>query len=523
MNGELGVRLAPRPNPSIRVRPPDPALVHLSAEYWPFIHTGGLGMAVSGLAHAQAAAALRTTVIVPLYRCVRDGPARLDPLGPAFPVRIGDAVEAARPWQLRDAGPGPRVVFLEHDDFFRRDGIYGDASGDYQDNARRFAFFARAALEALPRLVPAPPVLHAHDWHGALAPVYLRTALAGDRYYDMTRSVLTVHNAAFQGRFPEETWRTCGLPSGCAELRPGWETGANWLQAGVASADLVTAVSPTHARELRTVLGGFGLHDRFRALGNRLVGVRNGIEPGRWNPAADPSIAAAYSAEDRSGKVCCKVALQREYRLSLDAAAPLVGMCARLVSQKGFDLILGGPLRSVPEAQFVFVGQGDARYQQALSEAAGADPSRIAVHIGYDDAREHRLLAGADMLLMPSLYEPCGLTQMRAQRYGTIPVARRAGGLADTIEDGVTGFLFDEYSPGALEGALQRAVEGYRQPVRWADHIRAAMSRQFGWEHPAQQYADVYARAQRLHRARPARAGGTRVIRRRLTPAGSIP
>jgi len=345
-------------------------------------------------------------------------PARLEPLGAAFEVRLGQQAETARLWQVRGAGAGPRVVFVEQDSFFQRDGIYGQAGADYADNARRFAFFTLAALEALPRLAPAPAVLHAHDWHTALAPVYLRTALAGEAYFDAM-----------------------------------------------------------------------------------LLGVANGIEPRVWDPATDPYIAACYSVDDLSGKARCKTALQRAYGLPVRARTPLVGMCARLVAQKGFDLVLGGALRSMPEAQFVFVGQGEERYARALSELAAAARERIAMHVGFTDAREHRLLAGADLLLMPSLYEPCGLTQMRAQRYGTIPVGRRVGGLADTIEDDVTGFLFDEYSPAALERALRRALDRYRDPATWFTYIRAAMSRPFGWERPMAQYANLYARA--LHLRRP--------------------
>ncbi len=467
----------------------------MTAEYWPFAQTGGLGMAMSGLAEAQAAAGLRSTVLVPLYRSVRESGARLEPLGAAFEVRLGHVVETARLWQSRDAGAGPRVVFVEHDGLFQRQGIYGEAGADYPDNTRRFAFFTLAALQALPRLAPAPAVLHAHDWHAALASVYLRTVLAGAPYYDSLPVVLSVHNAAFQGQFSAETREEIGLPSARHDR-------VNWLNAGLATADLVATVSPTHARELRTVMGGFGLHEAFHRLGDRLLGVLNGIDPQAWDPGTDPHIAACYSVDDLSGKARCKTALQRAYGLPVRATTPLVGMCARLVGQKGFDLILDGALRSMPEAQFVFVGQGEERYARALTEVAAAAPDRIAVHVGFTDAREHRLLAGADLLLMPSLYEPCGLTQMRAQRYGTIPVARRVGGLADTIADGVTGFLFEEYSPAALVQALRRALSRYRDPAAWAGHIRAAMNRPFGWDVPAAQYADGYNRALRLRRSR---------------------
>lgn len=482
------------------------AVVHLTAEYWPFAHTGGLGMAVSGLAGCQAEAGLRTTVLVPLYRCVWEGEAQLEPFGAAFDVRLGDESGTARLWRLRSTGVGPRVIFVEHDGFFQRDGIYGEAGTDYSDNARRFAFFTLAALQVLPRLAPAPNVLHAHDWHTALAPVYLRTALAGQAYYDAMPAVLSVHNAAFQGQFSPETLQEIGL---AAARRFGWLDRVNWLEAGLALADVVTTVSPTHARELRTALGGFGLHATFNGLGDRLLGVLNGIELDIWDPATDPYIAACYSSDALSGKARCKMALQRAYGLPVLATTPLVGMCARLVGQKGFDLIVGSALRAMPEAQFVFLGQGEQRYAQALAQLAAAAPERIGVHVGFSEAREHRLLAGTDLLLMPSLYEPCGLTQMRAQRYGTIPVARRVGGLADTIEDEVTGFLFDEYSPAALEWAIRRALGRYCDPTAWAGYVHAAMRRSFGWERSAAQYAEVYTRALQLRRPPKRRGPGS--------------
>ena len=451
-------------------------------------------MAVSGLARSQAAAGLRTTVVVPLYRSVRRSEALLTRFGEPFQVRVGDALESARLWHAYQAD-GLRVVCIEHDGFFDRDGLYGQDGADYADNPRRFAFFALAALHALRRLARGPTVLHAHDWHTALGPVYMRTAFAAQPDFSAIPTVLSVHNAGFQGAFGDE----------------------NWLQAGLTSADLVTTVSPTHAGELRTSLGGFGLHDTFHSLGDRLVGVLNGIEPEIWDPASDPYIASCYSASELSGKAQCKAVLQRAYGLAVHSDVPLVGMCARLVGQKGFDLILDGALRSFPEAQFIFVGEGESRYAQALTKLAGAAPDRIAVHVGFSDAREHRLLAGADLLLMPSLYEPCGLTQMRAQRYGAIPVARRVGGLADTIDDGNTGFLFEEFTPVALELALGRALGCYRVSTAWVGHVRAAMHRPFGWENSAAQYEKLYARALQLRRPMeiPPEVSDHRMTRRR--------
>jgi len=257
-------------------------------------------------------------------------------------------------------------------------------------------------------------------------------------------------------------------------------------------------VSPTHARELRTREGGFGLQETFTALGERLVGILNGIDLEVWNPETDPQIPARYSAADLAGKRHCKAALQRAYGLPQRSDTAVFAMGARLVAQKGFDIILADNSPLTPDAQFVFLGAGEERYARALAELAAAAPDRVGVELKFTDRLEHRLLAGADVLLMPSLYEPCGLTQMRAQRYGAIPVARRVGGLADTIEDGVTGFLFDAYTPEALAQAVARALAAYADPAAWRRLVRQAMTRDFGWERSAAQYLAVYRGARRL-------------------------
>jgi starch synthase len=471
-------------------------VVHLTAEYWPFARTGGLGEAVSGLATFQAAAGHPTTVILPLYRQVRETVQDLERAGPSFTVTLGDRTETAWLYRAPGSSGGPQVCFIEHPDFFDRAGIYGDEGGDYPDNAVRFAFFCAAALTVLPQVAPQAQVLHAHDWHTALAPVYLRTVFAGGPLYRRLRTVLSVHNAGFQGHFPPTTLAQVGLPSEMYTPQLfEWYGRMNILKGGLAFSDLAVTVSPTHARELRTPEGGFGLHDTFIELGERLVGILNGIDPDGWNPQTDPYITAHYSKGDLAGKGRCKAALQRAYGLPEGAHTPLFGMSARLVSQKGLDIVLGADLLGGSDAEFIFLGSGEHRYHAALTELAVANPERVAVEFAFTDHLEHGLLAGADLLLMPSLYEPCGLTQMRAQRYGTIPVARRVGGLQDSIEDGKTGFLFSEYTPGALEDAVARALDCYRDRAAWRTMVRQAMAQSFGWESSAARYEDVYRRA----------------------------
>jgi starch synthase len=481
--------LAPTP-PSERI-----GVVHLTAEYWPFARTGGLGEAVSGLARFQAAAGMPTTVLLPLYRQVRAAAPSLERAGPPFNVTLGGRSEAVWLYRVPDSG-GPRVFFIEHPDFFDRAGIYGDEDGDYPDNARRFALFSAAALAVLPDIAPEAQVLHAHDWHTALAPVYLRTVFAGDPLLDRLSAVLSVHNAGFQGHFPPETMAALGLPADLYTPQVfEWYGRMNALKGGLTFSDLAVTVSPTHAQELRTPEGGFGLQDKFIELGDRLVGILNGIDPTAWNPETDPHIPQSYSIADLAGKRRCKAALQRAYGLPQGATTPLFGMSARLAAQKGLDIVLGADLIGTSDAQFIFLGSGEHRYHAALTELAAANPDRVAVEFAFTDHLEHGLLAGADLLLMPSLYEPCGLTQMRAQRYGTIPVARAVGGLLDSIEDGETGFLFTEYAPRALEQAVSRAVARYHERAAWRAMVRRAMEQPLSWEGSAARYLDVYRRA----------------------------
>ena len=287
-------------------------VTHLTAEYWPFARTGGLGEAVSGLATFQAAAGHPTTVVMPLYQQVRETTPSLERTGSPLTITIGGRIERA--WLYR-AGPqeqskaGPQVFFIEHPDFFDRAGIYGDSSGDYPDNARRFAFFCLAALTALPEIAPETQVLHAHDWHTALAPVYLRTALADESFYKRLAVVLSVHNAGFQGHFPPETVTDLGLPPELYNVGVfEWYSRMNALKGALAYSDVAVTVSPTHAQELCTPDGGFGLHDTFIAMGDRMTGILNGIDPVLWNPATDPEIAGNYSGDDLAGKRRCKAA-----------------------------------------------------------------------------------------------------------------------------------------------------------------------------------------------------------------------
>jgi starch synthase len=480
------------------------SVVHLTVELAPIARTGGLGEVVSSLAAYQAAAGLNVAIVMPLYRQIREQFPMIEPVDGPFTVHVGWREHGAQLYRLpvdaavdviamRGDAPPPAVYFIDNRDFFDRPGIYGDDSGTYADGARRYAFFCAAAMIVMPRIVSAPVILHAHDWHTGLALAYLRTWYADSAFHREVATVLTVHNAGYQGHFPTDTMPDVGLPMSLYNYAQfEWYGRVNLLKGGMAFADAVTTVSMTHADELRTPGGGFGIHENFELKGERFVGILNGIDQTRWDPSRDPVIAAQYSREDIGNKALCRQALQRELGLEVRTDVPIFVMTARLVQQKGLDLILENPWIFNAEAQWVFLGNGDRRYVDGLRAIAARYPDRVFIDTRFSDEREHWLMAGGDVLLMPCQYEPCGLTQMRAQRYGTVPLVRRVGGLADTVHDGVTGFVFNEFSASAFAEAIARAIVAYRDRDQWFRMMRDGMARDFGWERSEERYRDLY-------------------------------
>jgi starch synthase len=480
------------------------SVVHLAVELAPIARTGGLGEVVSSLAAYQAAAGLNVAIVMPLYRQIREEFPDLEAIDAPFVTDVAYRQYGAQLYKLPDARTAeiigmrgaaalPTVWFIDNREFFDRVGIYGDAGGPYGDSARRYAFFCAAALQILPRITSAPAVLHAHDWHTCLALAYLRTWYADSPWHRQIATVLTVHNAGFQGHYDAGTMTDVGLPVSLYNFTQfEWYGRVNLLKGGMAFADAVTTVSMTHADELRTPEGGFGLHDSFDLKGDRFVGILNGIDLTRWDPQNDGRIPEPYSREDIGNKAVCRQLLQRSLGLADRADAPIFVMTARLVEQKGLDLIIDNPWIFNADAQWVFLGNGDARFVAGLRALAARHPDRIVIDTDFSDAKEHQLMAGGDVLLMPCLYEPCGLTQMRAQRYGTVPLVRRVGGLADTVHDGVTGFVFDEFTATAFAEAVARAVIAYRDRDQWFRMMRDGMARDFGWERSEERYRDVY-------------------------------
>ncbi len=473
-----------------------PTIVHVSAEYYPYARTGGLAEAAWGLHRLQHGRERPTAALLPLFRSTRSHLHTPAPVGEPVTLAFGARQERFQLWTDHQPASGTPSWFIENDGLFDRAGIYGEGGQDYPDNAFRFAAFAAAALALLPRVTPGPVMLHLHDWHAALAAVYLRTWFADDPWYRRIPVALSIHNGGYQGHFAPTILPEIGLPWDLFTFdQLEWYGKVNLLKGGLMFCDMATTVSPTHAQELRTAAGGFGLQDVYRWMGDRFTGILNGIDQAEWDPGHDRYAAAQYHPADLSGKAACKRALQDHFGLAPRADQPLIALAGRLVTQKGLDLVVDNDNLFGLDAQFVFLGSGEERFTRSLLMRQQAEPDRIGVATRFADDLEHALMAGADLFLMPSQYEPCGLTQMRAQRYGTLPVARRVGGLADTIDDGITGFLFDAYDERALAGGMWRALTDHADRANWRSLQHEAMQRDFGWERVAESYARIYSRA----------------------------
>ena len=456
-------------------------LLHATAEAVPYAKTGGLADVLGALPAAQAALGHDVLVVHPWY-------ARLAVEPP--PLWIGDVSVPFDGGQIT-VGVGTleagdvRFAFVGHPSF-QRDALYG-----YPDDARRFALFSRAVPAVAARLGFLPHVVHAHDWHAASIPALLRHAALLPPGFSGLPSVLTVHNAQYQGWADAADVVAWGRLPGTLAGPLALHGKGNLLHAGLSTADRVTTVSPTYARELLQPTVGYGLEHAFADLGPRLVGILNGLDLEAFDPATDPALAAGYDATDLSGKATCRAALARE--LGLDPGRPLLGVVSRLADQKGIDLLIDALPAALQQGwNLALLGTGDPALETALLAAFAAHPKRLGGRIGYDEGLARRIYAGADALVVPSRFEPCGLAQLIAMRYGTLPVARATGGLVDTIDDGRTGFLFAAAEAPALTAALSRARVAHDDHDRWRGMQAAAMAMRFDWERAARAYDDLY-------------------------------
>ena len=474
-------------------------IAFVTSEMAPYAKTGGLADVAAALPKALARLGHAVTVFLPRYQSIPFPPGDL--IGSVFvPV---DGVHRSAAYYALTVGEGQRVVFVDHPAFYDRPHLYSVGNDDYDDNRLRFAFLARAALEYYRSRSERPDVFHCHDWQTGLVPVYLKALYWHDPTLGRTPSVFTIHNHAYQGNFPGETLGVLGLPSHLGtEQALGLHGGVSYLKGGIVFSEVVTAVSPQYAREIQGAELGYGLEGALRSRSPDLVGILNGVDYDEWDPRVDSHIVRRYSADDLTGKAACKADLQRIFGLPLEPDLPLVGVVSRLVAQKGLDLVAGAradllarPLR------MVVLGTGDRGVQEGFEALAASAPDRFAAHFVYDNGLAHKIEAGCDMFLMPSRYEPCGLSQMYSLRYGTVPVVRATGGLVDTVEpyDPVTGegtgFMFTEADRAGLLGALDEALAAYGHQDEWRRLIRNEMERDFSWERSARGYVGVYERA----------------------------
>ena len=445
---------------------------------------------------ALAALGHSVSVFVPLYQAIRRRGVEITQVATVSVPGFGSGFRIFR--ATREAAIAPYLV--EHDGFFDRPGIYGEWGGDYGDNLERYSFFSRAVIEGVLALGISPDVVHANDWHTALVPALLRNSFADHPRLHGVASVFTIHNLAFQGRFAADRLGSTGLPPSVFHMEGLEYYGMlNVMKAGIVYARAVTTVSPRYAQEIRTPELGEGLDGLLRARAADVHGILNGIDTEAWNPTTDRHLAARYGPTALAGKRVCRAALLAELGLSIPSDLPLVGMVSRFTTQKGIDVVLGvaDDLLRVGVALAV-LGSGDPGLERGFRDFADRHRDRVAVRLGFDEALSHRVEAGADIFLMPSRYEPCGLNQMYSMRYGTIPVVRATGGLDDTVRDPdedrrrPNGFKFRAPRGDEMLLALRRAVDAYRDPDSWRRLQSVGMSEDFSWGVSARRYSELY-------------------------------
>ena len=486
-------------------------IVLASSEAVPFSKTGGLADVSTALSKALASRGHEVTLIIPYYDQIQEKVqgqiAPVTPTGYKLQVPVGQKYVRGQILHTCLPGSRVRVLQIEQPEYFGRPGLYQYEGKDYGDNCERFSFFGRSVMETIRLLRLAPDVIHANDWQTGLIPALLRVEYQCRPGFRETASVITLHNMAFIGQF----WHWDMLLTGLDWKYFNWKQmeffgHLSLLKTGIVFADQITTVSPTYSREIQTPDFGYGMNGVLLGRQEDLAGILNGVDHDVWSPLIDPLIAQRYSTDDvAEGKAACKQALQERVNLPTDPEVPLIGMVSRMTDQKGFDIIEGVLKKLLSKGvQMVFLGSGDARFEDLVRKAAEEHPDQVAVTIGFDDSLAHQIEAGADIYLMPSAFEPCGLNQMYSLVYGTVPVVHAVGGLADSVVDAsdenlangtANGFSFTEYDSGALWGALKRALKAFKRKEIWSQLQRRGMSQDWSWNRSAREYESVYQRA----------------------------
>jgi starch synthase len=471
-----------------------------ASECVPFAKTGGLADVVGALPRELVKLGHEVTVYLPLYARVRPLIAEEQNVAVqsiTIPFRYYNRFVGIVDGGMRD---GVQFYFVDSPELFDRPDLYGPAGGDYLDNAERFGLYCRAVLEAA-KLLGVPDIFHVHDWQGALIPVYLRTLYEADPMLRKAGTVLTIHNAAYQGKFPPVTTEQLLFPWDVFTMDKLEQYDRfNFLKGGVVFSDMLTTVSQRYASEIQTPEFGEQLDSVLHGRAADLRGILNGVDYAQWDPAVDGNLAAHYTPDDLSGKRACRADLLHAFGLeNVARTTPVIGIVSRFVTQKGFDIVsriaeeLAGR-----DVVVVALGSGEPIYENFFRDWAFRHPANVAVRVGYDDSLSHKVEAGADMFLMPSRYEPCGLNQIYSLKYGTVPVVRATGGLDDTIDEwdaakGTgTGFKFAGYEPLDLLAAIDRALAAFQDKKAWQRLMRNGMARNYAWSGPAREYAEVY-------------------------------
>ena len=481
-------------------------ILFAASECVPFSKTGGLADVVGALPPALAALGHEVSVYLPRYKQTK----LTDPRTVLKSVTI-PFDDSHRFCSVVDGGKhsGVQFYFIDYPPFFDRDALYGTPTGDYPDNAERFALYSRAVLEAA-KILGAPDVFHCHDWQSALIPVLLRSVYAEDPVYRGVPSVFTIHNMGYQGLFPPDTLPLLMLSWDLFTIdKMEFYGKVNFLKGALTFADFITTVSKKYSQEIQTAEYGFGLEGVLRGRSSTVTGILNGVDYDQWSPEKDKFIKAKYSPDDLGGKAACKADLLSEFGCTAaDPNLPVIGIVSRFAAQKGFDLISQIADRLAREELIIVaLGAGDKEYEDLFRRLNKQFPQKIAVKVAYDNAIAHKIEAGADMFLMPSRYEPCGLNQIYSLKYGTVPVVRATGGLDDTIEPWDarsgkgTGFKFSEYSGEALLNTIHLALAAFKDKSGWQKLMRNDMAKDFSWNNSAKEYVRVYERVRQARSA----------------------
>lgn len=484
----------------------------ISSEMVPLAKTGGLGDVCGALPVALEANGCRCSAFLPAYRSVMRSGLAIEPTQHAFTIYIAGRHVACRLLKTKYPGSNVDIYLIDQPQYFDRDGLYSDRNGEYRDNCERFSFFCRAVVEAIDHMNLDIDIAHCHDWQAGLIPAYVKTRFGHYAWMERVKTVMTIHNLAYQGRF----WHLDMPLTGLDWKYFNWQQmefhgDLNLMKTGIVFADTVSTVSPTYAHEITLPGLGCGLDSILKDKGEDLVGIVNGVDYAHWDPSTDRHLPRTYSVEDwGSGKAACKQHLQEELGLTVDPSRPLIGIVSRLADQKGWDLII--PLLhewvEQRDIQWAILGTGEAKYEKQLRDLAQQHPAKFGLRLEFSEAVAHRIEAASDMFLMPSRYEPCGLNQLYSLKYGAVPVVHSTGGLADTVSDATeeniakgiaTGFRFDNYSGTGLSGALNRAIDTFlHNHERWKQIVENGMRDDWSWQQSAKRYVEIYSRTMQL-------------------------